>query len=301
MAYLRQEVEARAEIAQPSSPFSAREQAERLGLKPQKTRGQNFVVDPNTIERIVRLADVSAEDVVLEIGPGLGALTSALVDRARAVLAVEIDSRLALLVSDTVVVKPGHRLVVVNRDAMQMASEEFQIDGSSPNILVANLPYNVATPLVLTLLEKLDSLTRATVMVQSEVAQRWCAVPGSKIYGVPSVKLAWFGETKTVGSVDRTIFWPQPHVDSALVQIVRKPAPTSQVSRERVFKVIDAAFSQRRKTLVNALTSRGYPRQHVVQAVSNMGLNEKVRGETLDCARFIELTTQLSALDAPRR
>lgn len=294
MAKLRQEVKARAEITQPDSVFRARERAEQLGVKPQKALGQNFVTDPNTISRIMGLAQLKPEDFVLEIGPGLGSLTQALVAAARTVLAVEVDSRLALVVSSDLVVPEGHQLRVLNRDALQMSGSDFTLDGRSPNVIIANLPYNIATPLILHLFEVAPSLQRYLVMVQSEVAQRWCATPGTKVYGVPTVKLAWFADAKVAGKVDRSVFWPRPNVDSSLVELRRKPEPDSTVPRVRVFKLIDAAFSQRRKTLVNALTGRGYPRERVTFAINQMGLGEKVRGETLTCSQFIQLSELLS-------
>lgn len=294
MAKLWQETKARAEITQPEFDFRARERAEQLGLKPQKAWGQNFVLDINIINKIVGLAEVKSYDVVLEIGPGLGSLTQALVAASCKVIAVEIDPRLALAVSKDVTPSVGHELRVINRDAMKMSGPEFSIDGCPPNLLVANLPYNIATPLILHLFGVLPSLQRYLVMVQAEVAQRWCATPGTKIYGVPSVKLAWFAGAKIVGKIDRSVFWPRPNVDSALVELNRKPEPTTHLVRERVFKLVDAAFSQRRKTLVNALTSRGYPKQGVVAAIAQLGVGEKVRGETLTCAQFIELSELLT-------
>ncbi len=295
MANLWQETKARAEITQPESVFRARERAEQLGIKPQKVLGQNFVTDPNIISKIIGLARIEVTDVVLEIGPGLGALTQALVEKAKTVIAVEVDPRLALSVTAQVKPPPGHSLQVMNRDALKMAGADFRVDGIDPNLLVANLPYNIATPLILHLFEVLPSLQRYLVMVQSEVAQRWCATPGTKIYGVPSVKLAWFAEAKVVGKIDRAVFWPRPNVDSSLVELVRKPEPDTELSRSRIFKLIDSAFSQRRKTLLNALTSRGYLRERSSAAIAAMGLGEKVRGETLTCSQFIELGELLSS------
>lgn len=303
MANLWQEVETREPIAQASSFYRARDVAQQIGFKPRKQLGQNFVIDPNTIDRIVRLSDIEPGEVVLEVGPGLGALTQALVQVAKSVIAVEIDdvlaNRLPTVLVEQAQAKPGglESLTeftpwqVINRDILQMDTEEFP----PADVVVANLPYNVATPVVLHLFEKLPDLKRMLVMVQAEVAERWCAPVGTKIYGVPTVKLEWFADCKVVGHVDRSVFWPRPHVDSSLVELVRKPTLATDLPRERVFKLIDAAFSQRRKTLVNSLTSRGYLREAVSHALVAMGLPEKVRGERLTCEQYISLGESLAA------
>jgi 16S rRNA (adenine1518-N6/adenine1519-N6)-dimethyltransferase len=294
---LRQEAETREPIAEASSFFRARDVAQQIGFKPRKQFGQNFVINPNTIDRIIRLAGVTKEDVVLEVGPGLGALTQALISAARAVLAVELDVQLAGRLPQVLTDLAPWR--VLNQDALRMQTKDFQFTiepGSvvQPNLVVANLPYNIATPLVLHLFEVLPELERMLVMVQSEVAERWCAPAGGKTYGVPTVKLDWFATCKVIGQVDRSVFWPKPHVDSSLVELIKKPPPNLKVSPERVFRLIDAAFSQRRKTLANSLTSRGYPREAVLSSLKAMGLSEKVRGERLTCSQYVALSESLA-------
>lgn len=258
------------------------------------------------------MAKVTNEDVVLEVGPGLGALTQALVKVAKAVLAVELDVQLAARLPETLVelassspnglesLTQNTPWRVLNRDALGMKSADFQFALSAgeivqPNLVVANLPYNIATPLVLHLFEVLPDLERMLVMVQAEVAERWCAPAGGKTYGVPTVKLEWFAKCQVVGHVDRSVFWPKPHVDSSLVELIKKPPPSTKASQEKVFRLIDSAFSQRRKTLVNSLTSRGYPREAVQASLAAMELPEKVRGERLTCAQYVTLSDSLAA------
>ncbi|MGH8862035.1 MAG: 16S rRNA (adenine(1518)-N(6)/adenine(1519)-N(6))-dimethyltransferase RsmA, partial [Jatrophihabitantaceae bacterium] len=229
-------------------PAEIRELAARLELRPTKALGQNFLHDANTIRRIVRTAHLDPSDSVLEIGPGLGSLTLGLLAAGHAVTAVEIDPVLADELPQTVSSRlPDARLQVVTGDALRVA-----IPGA-PTALVANLPYNVAVPVVLHLLEAVPSLRHGLVLVQAEVADRLAAGPGSKIYGVPSVKAAWYAAATRAGAVARTVFWPAPNVDSGLVRLVRRPPPESSVSRAAVFALIDAAFAQRRKTLRAAL------------------------------------------------
>src|SRR5690606_17537845 len=230
-------------------PADVRALAELLNLRPTKRLGQNFVIDGGTLRRIVRLAQVTPEDVVLEVGPGLGSLTLALLPEAAQVVAVEVDPVLAERLPVTVAEyapEVAGRLRVVRADALRIGPEDL---GVAPDALVANLPYNVAVPILLHLFAVLPSLRRGLVMVQAEVADRLTAQPGSKLYGVPSVKIAWFAEVRRAGSVGRSVFWPVPNVDSGLVALVRRDPPKTTASREEVFAVVDAAFAQRRKTL----------------------------------------------------
>ncbi|MGW7008847.1 16S rRNA (adenine(1518)-N(6)/adenine(1519)-N(6))-dimethyltransferase RsmA [Streptomyces sp. NPDC054933] len=234
-------------------PSDIRELAAALGVRPTKQRGQNFVIDANTVRRIVRTAGVRPEDVVVEVGPGLGSLTLALLEVADRVTAVEIDDVLAAALPGTIadrLPQRADRFVLVHRDAMRVT----ELPGPAPTALVANLPYNVAVPVLLHMLETFPSIERTLVMVQSEVADRLAAAPGSKVYGVPSVKAAWYAEVKRAGAIGRNVFWPAPNVDSGLVSLVRRAEPPkTTVAREEVFAVIDAAFAQRRKTLRAAL------------------------------------------------
>ena len=222
--------------------------AAALDLRPTKQRGQNFVIDPNTVRRIVRDSGITGDDVVLEVGPGLGSLTLALLDVAARVVAIEVDPVLARALPATIADRaPGHaeRFEVVLADALRVT----EVPGPAPTALVANLPYNVSVPVLLHLLELLPSLERGLVMVQAEVADRLAARPGSKVYGVPSVKAAWFADVRRAGAVGRNVFWPAPNVDSGLVAWTRREPPSTPVTRAEVFAVVDAAFAHRRKAL----------------------------------------------------
>ena len=278
-------------------PAEVRHVADRLGIRPAKRLGQNFVIDQGTIRRIVALAELRPDDVVLEVGPGIGSLTLGLLGAARLVIAVEVDPALARELPRTVADRaPGlaGRLEVVAADALSLTGAPA---GQAPTALVANLPYNVAVPVVLHLLESLPSIGRALVMVQAEVADRMTARPGSKIYGVPSVKLAWYGSARRAGTVSRTVFWPAPNVDSALVAFTRWPAAAgpsdmagrSGVSREEVFAVIDAAFAQRRKTLRSALAAwAGAPRA-AEGVLREAGVDPSLRGEAIGIEQYIRI------------
>ncbi len=276
--------------------------AARIGLRPAKSWGQNFVVDANTVRRIVRTADLRPDDVVVEVGPGLGSLTLALLPAAARVVAVEIDPRLAAALPETVGAhRPdlAERLMVVSRDALQVRSEELEASaGSSPTAVVANLPYNVAVPVLLHLLESLPLLRRVLVMVQSEVAARLAAGPGSRVYGVPSVKLAWWGSARPAGAVGRTVFWPMPRVDSALVAVDRHSAavavaggwsPDDDSLRRGTFAVVDAAFAQRRKSLRAALTGWAGSATEAERLLRQAAIDPAARGESLDVGDFVRL------------
>jgi 16S rRNA (adenine1518-N6/adenine1519-N6)-dimethyltransferase len=269
-------------------PTEIRELAARLGVQPNRRLGQNFVVDAGTVTRITALAEVGPQDVVLEVGPGFGSLTLPLLDAARRVIAIEVDPALAAQLPLTVEQRaPGlaDRLDVVTADAARVSS----LPGEPPTALVANLPYNVAVPVVLHLLATVTSLQRGLVMVQAEVADRMCAPPGSRVYGVPSAKLAWFGQARKAGSVSRGVFWPVPRVDSGLVSLVRDPPSPAGVGREAVFAVIDAAFSQRRKTLRSALARWAGSAGAAEDIVAAAGVNPALRGEALGIAEFVRI------------
>jgi 16S rRNA (adenine1518-N6/adenine1519-N6)-dimethyltransferase len=272
-------------------PSAVRELASQLGLRPSKQRGQNFVTDANTIRRIVAAAQVTEDDTVLEVGPGLGSLTLGLLQVARRVVAVEIDDLLAAKLPDTVASRLPDRaaaLKVINADALQLdALPEL------PTAVVANLPYNVAVPVLLHLLATFHSWTHGLVMVQAEVADRLAASPGSKTYGVPSVKVAWYAAATKAGTVSPTVFWPAPNVESGLVAINRRPQPATTATREQVFAVIDAAFGQRRKMLRSALAGLAGSSAAASAAVVAAGLDPKARGETLDVTDFTRITEQI--------
>ena len=274
-------------------PRDVQQLAAPLNLHPAKALGQNFVVDPNTIRRIVRLADLPPEAEVLEVGPGLGSLTLGLLAAGHRVTAVEIDERLARLLPDTVdarLPEGAARLRVVAADAIS-------IDAGLgvPDSLVANLPYNVAVPVLLHCLATFPSLERSWVMVQKEVADRLAAAPGSKTYGVPSVKAAWYARVRRVGSVPPTVFWPVPRVDSGLVLLVahRDPADVrGEQPRDRVFAVIDLLFGQRRKTVRHTLTARLGP-EVADSALARAGLAPGDRPEQWGLAQFVQLAAAL--------
>ena len=269
-----------------------RELADRLGVRPTKQWGQNFVVDANTVRRIVRAGRVTAEDHVVEIGPGLGSLTLALLDSAGQVTAVEVDPVLAGALPSTVdEVAPdlADRLHVVHGDAMTVT----ELPGTPPTALVANLPYNVSVPVVLRFLELFPTIERVLVMVQLEVAERLAAGPGSKVYGVPSVKAAWWTQVRLAGKVPRSIFWPVPNVDSGLVELVRREPPRTSATREQVFAVVDAAFAQRRKTLRAALRGIAGSGEVAEAALLAAGVDPRTRGEQLDVVGFARVAEEL--------
>jgi 16S rRNA (adenine1518-N6/adenine1519-N6)-dimethyltransferase len=269
-------------------PAEIRELATRLGTRPTKTLGQNFVVDANTVRRIVRTAGVGPHDTVLEVGPGLGSLTLGLLAETARVTAVEIDPVLADALPETVARHApayAQRLTVLTADAMRLS----QLPPPDPTALVANLPYNVAVPVLLHLLELLPSLRHGLVMVQAEVADRLAAGPGSKVYGVPSVKAAWYADVRRAGSVARTVFWPVPNVDSGLVSLHRREPPPTTASRAEVFAVVDAAFAQRRKTLRAALAGWAGSPDAAERALRAADIDPRTRGESLDVAAFARL------------
>jgi 16S rRNA (adenine1518-N6/adenine1519-N6)-dimethyltransferase len=269
--------------------------AGQLGVRPSKRLGQNFVGEHGTLRRIASLAALGPSDVVLEVGPGLGSLTLALLGAgAERVVAVEIDPVLAAALPTTLASHAGElafRVTVLNADALTVTPDA--LGERSPTVLVANLPYNVAVPVVLHLLAVLPSLARGVVMVQAEVADRLCAAPGSRTYGAPSVKLAWYAAARSAGTVPRTVFWPVPNVDSKLVSFVRHDPPAG-ASREAVFAVVEAAFGQRRKTLRAALADWAGSAPEAERLLRAAGIDPRARGENLGVAEFAALAAQRS-------
>lgn len=275
-------------------PRSVRSLADELDLKPTKQRGQNFVIDPNTVRRIVQLSGIGADDVVLEVGPGLGSLTLGLLETGAAVTAIEIDEKLAPRLAQTVVERmpeASGRMAVVHSDALQVN----ELDGDPVTALVANLPYNVSVPVLLHLLQHFDSWRTGLVMVQLEVCDRLVATPGSKIYGVPSVKMAWYAEATRVGTVPPKVFWPVPNVDSGLVRIIRREPPETTATREQVFAVIDAAFAQRRKMLRAALAGMCGSSAAASEVLVAAGVDPQARGEVLGIEDFARVAEALAA------
>ncbi|MGP3972367.1 16S rRNA (adenine(1518)-N(6)/adenine(1519)-N(6))-dimethyltransferase RsmA [Streptomyces sp. 6N223] len=271
-------------------PSDVRELAAALRLTPTKQLGQNFVIDANTIRRIARAAEIGEDDTVLEVGPGLGSLTLALLARAAHLTAVEIDDTLAAALPATVAARMperADRFTLVHADALRLTPDA--LPGPPPRVLVANLPYNVAVPVLLHLLAGFPSLQRALVMVQSEVADRLAAPPGTRTYGVPSVKAAWYAHARRAGSVGRTVFWPAPNVDSGLVALTRREPPRTTAAREDVFAVVDAAFAQRRKTLRAALAPWAGSPAAAEAACAAAGVSPQARGETLTIEDFARL------------
>jgi 16S rRNA (adenine1518-N6/adenine1519-N6)-dimethyltransferase len=269
-------------------PSDIRELAESCGIRPTKQRGQNFVTDANTVRRIVKTSGIGPDDVVVEIGPGLGSLTLGLLDVARHVTAVEIDETLAAQLPSTIATYAPDQVGnfdLVIADAMKVTS----LPGPAPTAMVANLPYNVSVPVLLTFFERFPTIQSGLVMVQAEVAHRLAAGPGSKTYGVPSVKAAWYAEMRLSGSVGRNVFWPMPNVESSLVAWNRRPEPGDEAHRLRTFAVIDAAFAQRRKTMRAALSVLAGSGAAAEEALVKAGISPQARGESLGIAEFARL------------
>ena len=265
-----------------------RELANKLDLKPTKKLGQNFVVDANTCRKIVKLAEVGNKDIALEIGPGLGSLTLALLESAKQVVAVEIDDRLAKQLPLTSIEHgfSDKQLITLNQDAMVLKKLSVE-----PNVLVANLPYNISVPVLLNTLEHFPSITRGVVMVQSEVAHRLAAKPDNKDYGSPTAKANWWSSLHLAGSVGRSVFWPVPNVDSSLVRFDRHEPLGSESERIATFAVIDEAFAKRRKMMRSALSQLFGGKAE--EYLNNAGVDPTIRGEALSVEQFLEIGKQL--------
>jgi len=269
-------------------PAQIRALADGMGLRPTKSKGQNFVIDPNTVRRIVGKAEVRPDDHVLEVGPGLGSLTLGLLPVAAAVTAVELDPMLAEALPSTVQrYAPGEvsKLRVITGDALELT----ELPTPPPTSMVANLPYNVAVPVLLTALERFPTISRVLVMVQLEVAERLCAAPGSRVYGVPSVKASWYAEVTAAGRVPPTVFWPAPRVDSGLVRLIRRLPPGDEALRICSFAAVDAAFAQRRKTLRTSLAGWAGSPAGAEEMLMAAGIDPRARGETLAASDFARL------------
>jgi 16S rRNA (adenine1518-N6/adenine1519-N6)-dimethyltransferase len=265
-------------------PAQIRRLATELAVRPTKSKGQNFMHDANTVRRIVRLAGLGPQDTVVEVGPGLGSLTLALLETGAEVLAVEVDRTLADALPGTVARRcpaGSDRLQVITDDALRIRTLPVV-----PTAFVANLPYNIAVPVLLTFLERFETLAKGLVLVQAEVAERLAARPGEPAYGIPSAKAAWYAQVDRAGTVPRSVFWPVPNVDSGLVSFTRRPRPTQDVSPEAVFACVDAAFSQRRKTLRAALAVWAGSAAKAEQLLREAGVDPRSRGERLSVTDF---------------
>ena len=262
--------------------------AEELDLRPTKKLGQNFVIDPNTIRKIVAAADLSPRDKVVEIGPGLGSLTLGLLEKVNQLAVVEFDSRLATRLQQTLEQRAsGHKCQIITADAMNVTQLPFE-----PDALVANLPYNISVPVLLHFMETFPTLKKGLVLVQAEVAARLIAPPGSKTYGSPSAKLAWYAKSSSGGVVSRNIFWPIPNVDSALVYFEKREEQFPQHLRPEVFRVIDGAFAQRRKTLRQALADWAGSPSEAERLLVEAGISPQSRGEDLIIDDFVRLASK---------
>nr|WP_185740110.1 16S rRNA (adenine(1518)-N(6)/adenine(1519)-N(6))-dimethyltransferase RsmA [Microcella putealis] len=281
------------DVAALLGPAEVRDLAELLGVAPTKKLGQNFVHDGNTVRRIVQAAKLAPGETVLEVGPGLGSLTLGLLDAGHPVVAVEIDRRLAAQLPVTVgELQPGADLTVVTADAMTVDAAALSAPDAAPSIpsaLVANLPYNISVPVLLHLLAALPSIERVLVMVQAEVGHRIAAAPGSKIYGSPSVKAAWYGDWRVAGTISRQVFWPVPNVDSVIVGMHGRRVPGDEVLRQRTFQLVDAAFGQRRKMLRQALAEVFGSSAEATAALEAAGVDPTARGEQLDLDAFLAI------------
>ena len=276
-------------------PADVRSLAASVDLRPTKQRGQNFVIDANTVRRIVRESRITGDDVVVEIGPGLGSLTLALLEVAARVVAIELDEQLASRLPATIAAyAPGQadRFEVVLGDGMRIDA----VPGPPPTALVANLPYNVSVPVLLHMLTLLPSLEKGLVMVQAEVADRLAAAPGSKVYGIPSVKAAWFAEVRRAGTIGRNVFWPAPNVDSGLVAWTRREPPATTATRQEVFAVVDAAFAHRRKALRGTLRGLAGSAEAATAALEHAGVDPMARGESLVVGDFVRIAEGLAAV-----
>ena len=263
--------------------------SDELGLRPKKSLGQNFVIDSNVCQKIVRTANVTQNDCVLEIGPGLGSLTLAIAQIAKKVVAVEIDSRLASLLPKTLTRHGAENVQVIARDAMEIDEKDFNDLPLPATKLVANLPYNVSVPVLLRVLELFPAITSGVVMVQTEVAERLAARPGTKIYGAPSAKAAWWANLSLAGNVSRSVFWPVPNVDSSLVTFERHSPLGDESARRLTFDVIDDAFSQRRKMLRKVLSQRFGGSEATERHLSAIGIDPTLRGESLAITDFYRI------------
>jgi len=270
-----------------------RELAKALNLKPSKKLGQNFVIDPNSLEKIIRLAELDPDDCVVEVGPGLGSLTIGLLERVKKLYCVEIDPRLAKQLPITLSEQSSiAKLEVISKDFLDVTNDDFEL---KPNALVANLPYNLSVPIILHALLNIPTITKLLVMVQSEVGERICAKANSKVYGIPSVKIQWLAQVRVVSDISRKVFWPEPNVDSALVEIKRKPDINFQ-NQKIFFKVVESAFSQRRKMLKSTLKGLGLKDLQLKELFEKTSISQQMRAEQLSVADYQRISEQVALI-----
>lgn len=270
-----------------------RELAKALNLKPSKKLGQNFVIDPNSLEKIIRLAELDPDDCVVEVGPGLGSLTIGLLERVKKLYCVEIDPRLAKQLPITLSEQSSiAKLEVISKDFLDVTNDDFEL---KPNALVANLPYNLSVPIILHALLNIPTITKLLVMVQSEVGERICAKANSKVYGIPSVKIQWLAQVRVVSDISRKVFWPEPNVDSALVEIKRKPDINFQ-NQKIFFKVVESAFSQRRKMLKSTLKGLGLKDLQLKELFEKTSVSQQMRAEQLSVADYQRISEQVALI-----
>ncbi len=270
-----------------------RELAKALNLKPSKKLGQNFVIDPNSLEKIIRLAELDPDDCVVEVGPGLGSLTIGLLEKVKKLYCVEIDPRLAKQLPITLNEQSSiAKLEVISKDFLDVTYDDFEL---KPNALVANLPYNLSVPIILHALLNIPTITKLLVMVQSEVGERICAKANSKVYGIPSVKIQWLAQVRVVSDISRKVFWPEPNVDSALVEIKRKPDINLQ-NQKIFFKVVESAFSQRRKMLKSTLKGLGLEDLQLKELFEKTSISQQMRAEQLSVADYQRISEQVALI-----
>lgn len=284
------------------NPTNTLEIIKKYGFGFQKRFGQNFLIDGNVVEKIVREAGITKDDFVLEIGPGIGTMTQILCENARAVAAVEIDKNLIPILAETLA--PYDNVTVINEDILKVDVRKLaeEKNGGRPIKVVANLPYYITTPIIMGLFESHVPLESITIMVQKEVAQRMQVGPGTKDYGALSLAVQFYADAQIVLKVPASCFMPRPNVDSAVIKLVRhEDAPVKVKDEQFMFRVIRAAFNQRRKTLANSLANsselngsgHACTREDVTTALEAMGLPAGIRGEALTLAQFGELADRL--------
>ncbi len=282
------------------TPSATKEIINKYSFAFQKKFGQNFLIDSNVLESIIRGAEITKDDFVLEIGPGIGTMTQYLCEAARQVVAVEIDKMLIPILEDTL--SEYDNVEVINQDVLKVDIKSLaeEKNNGEPIKVVANLPYYITTPIIMGLFESGVPIDSITIMVQKEVADRMQTGPGSKDYGALSLAVQYYATAKVILNVSATCFMPRPNVDSAVIKLTRHKEPTVNVADEKLmFKIIRASFNQRRKTLVNGLKNSpeiSFSKEQIVKAIEKIGKPETIRGEALTLEEFAELANAFTEL-----